>query len=124
MSNQQEFQTYFHLWRWEGATQQSPAGIHCEDWPLYESEQAKALLFQRAQSFGPSISAFIRAFAALKQEGAIRQIRSKNPLAVDPESVLTKEMYQKMPAAQIVMRYRSDPEFKNGVDELIRRGEI
>jgi hypothetical protein len=125
MSTSQEWSDYYHLFRWEGATPQNPSGTHCPEWALFETEQSKALLLEKAQSYGvlPSISAFLRAFAALKQEGTIRQIRSVDPFKV-AEPVVTKEIYERMSASEVRLRYAQDAEFRAGCDALIARGEI
>jgi hypothetical protein len=112
----QEFQNYFHLFEMEG---------HCPEWPLFKSPESTELLRNRAASYGGliAISSFIRAFSELKSEAKIRQIR--NPLPPEPlEPELTVEMFRSMPAQAIIKKYRSDPDFKIGVDSLIERGLI
>lgn len=126
MSNQQEWNEYFHLWRWEGCTDDNPAGVHCDDWPLYESSQAKTALFERAQSFRtlPAVSSFSRAFVELKKEGVLKPLRSKDPLAIEPEETLTVAEYNRLPASEIVRRYRTEKVFRSNVDALIAQGLI
>jgi len=68
-----------------------------------------------------SQSAFLMVRDALVAE------RELIPLRVDqePEAVeLTADSYQRMPAEQIRLKYRSDPTFKEQVDALIAAGKV
>jgi hypothetical protein len=98
------------------------------NWPLYRSAEAIRILKEKAATYGGlySISHFLRAFAELKREGAIRQVRATDPLKVEAQFRLTADEYFKMPANEIVRRYRdtSQPEFRAEVDRLIREGQI
>jgi hypothetical protein len=116
MYDAQEFHDYLRLFELEN---------WAPDWVLFKNPEATELLRNRAASYGGliSISHFIRAFGELRAEGKIRQVR--NPLPPEPlEPELTVEMYRSMPAASIVRKYQSDPDFKLGVDGLIQKGLI
>jgi hypothetical protein len=101
---------------------------HVPTWPLYRSDEAIRLAKERAASYKslPSISGFIRAFNELRAAGAISPVRSADPLKVSPVFTLTAADYFKLPASEVVRRYRDTehPEFKHAVDELIRTGQI
>jgi len=73
-----------------------------------------------------SISAFKIVADALASEGDIKPIPGSELLAEHEEAVseLTAEQYHALSARQVALRYRSDPEFKAGVEKLIADGLI
>lgn len=111
-----EFVDFFKLWDLE-------SNEHSPLWAQYRSTEAIRLVKELAVKKGlPSISAFIIAFDEAKASGAIKPIRAAKP--VEKDFVLTREMYEQMPAAEIIRKFRSDPDFAAGVNQLIARGEI
>jgi hypothetical protein len=100
-------------------------GYHAPEWPLYRCDETIRLVKEKAASYGilPSISGYIRAFIALKAEAVIKPVRSADPFKV-AEPVVTKEIYERMSASEVRLRYAQDAEFRAGCDALIARGEI
>jgi hypothetical protein len=112
----QEFQDYYVLFELEN---------HAPDWPLYKSPETVTILRNKAASFGGliSISHFSRAFNELRASGEIKQLRQPKPADVDdPE--LTPEIYQSLPMSVVQRRFKSDPEFRSQVENLIAQGKI
>jgi hypothetical protein len=122
----EEFQNYFHLWRWEGASVEHPSGIHCDDYVLYETPAVEKLLKEKAQSYGhqlASVSAYIRAFQELKRSGVIKPVRTSDPLKVS-EPIVTPESYSRMSASEVRRRYAQEPEFRAQMDHLLATGQV
>lgn len=111
----QEFNDQFALWQLEN---------HSPDWTAYKSEAAETVLRAKAFSIEGqiSISHFIIAFDALVGDGTLKKLRTPRPLA--PVKELTVAEYRSIPAAVTVQKYRSDPEFRIQVDNLIAAGKI
>jgi hypothetical protein len=120
MNYDQEFNDYFRLFELGCYTPEGP----CTDWLLYRDLDSTKLLRDRAASLGGriSLSHFVIAFGLLRDSGAIKQLRSPQP--IEKEFSLTAEEYQRLPASQVVRRYRQDQEFKRAVDALVAAGEI
>src|SRR5690242_9124840 len=116
----QEFDDYFRLFELGCYTPEGP----CTEWLLYRSPDATKLLREKAASLGGghiSLSHFEIAFGLLRDR-EIKQLRQPKP--AEKEFTLTAEEYRKLPASQVVRRYRQDPEFKRAVDALVAAGEI
>jgi hypothetical protein len=120
MTYDQDFMDYFHAFE---LGCYSPKG-QCPEWLLYRSPEATKLLLDKAASLGGriSLSHFEIAFNLLRASGEIRQLRQPTP--AEKEFSLTAEEYRKLPASQVVRRYRQDPEFKQAVDALVTAGAI
>jgi hypothetical protein len=122
MTYEQEFQNYYTLLADELIDDEH----HSPEWPVHRSPTASTLVREKALSYGglPAISSFIRAFEELKTSGAIKPLRAPKP--VEKEFTLSKEEYDRLPANEIIRRYRNqnEPEFKAAVDLLIQKGLI
>jgi hypothetical protein len=107
-----EFYRYYSLFELEN---------HVPEWKLYKSDEAKKLLCDRAAALDGqvSVSHFVIAFEQLKAGGLIKPLRKPAPVVNVHE--LTVQEYRSIPAAVTVQRYRSDAEFRAGVDSLIER---
>jgi hypothetical protein len=118
--DQEEFNSYFHLFELGSYTPES----HCPLWPLYKSPEATKLLRDKAVTLGGKISFshFIVSFNLLRNSGEITQLRQ--PAPAEKEFTLSAEEYKRLPASQVVRRYRQDREFKQAVDALVAAGEI
>lgn len=117
----QEWNEFYFIFQFEDG------GVHCADWQLFKTPQAETLLKEKAVSFGvlPSVSAYIRAFAALKAEGSIKPVRQRDPMKIeDSERELTSEQYFNMPAAEVRRRFAQEPEFRAQVQHLLAIGAI
>lgn len=114
-SDSAEFYRYYSLFELEN---------HVPEWKMYKSDEAKKLLCDRAAGLDGqvSVSHFILAFQQLKDEGAINPLRAAKPVVVVHQ--LTAQEYHSIPAATVVQRYRSDPDFKAQVDLLIEQKAI
>ena len=121
LQNISDVDLYFRLFDLPNETGE----YHVAAWPLYRCDETTRLVRERAASFNvlPSISLFIRSFNELKAEGAVKPVRSADPLKV-AEPVVTKEIYEGMSASEVRLRYAQDAEFRAGCDALIARGEI
>jgi len=116
----EEFNGYFRLFTISSYNPDS----QCSDWQLFTSPEATELLRNKAASYGGliSMSHFIRAFQELRASGEIQQLRSPQP--AEKAFTLSAEEYRRLPASQVVRRYRQDHEFKRAVDALVTAGEI
>ena len=117
MAYTREFLDYYALWQLEA---------HSPDWPPYKSPEAALIVKEQAESYGGliSISHFVRAFSELKSSGELVQLRQPQPQIEPEEFVLTPELYNQIPVADLKRRYRSDHEFKTQVDALQSAGLV
>jgi hypothetical protein len=108
----EEFENYYNLWQLEH---------HSPTWPLYASDEAKLLVRNAAHNLEGqiSISHFVLGFDKLVKDGTLRQLRQ--PRAEVKQFTLSADDYHKIPASEIVRRYRASPEFKEAVDLLIEQ---
>ena len=56
--------------------------------------------------------------------GALGAESTTAPAAAQVDVPLTPEAYHRLPASEVIRRYRADAKFKAGVDSLVSRGLI
>lgn len=76
-----------------------------------------------------SVSHFERSYSVLCSQGRIEPFAGALGLesATTPavaDAPLTAEAYHRLPASEVIRRYRADAKFKSAVDSLVSRGLI
>ncbi|SRR6266576_741018 len=78
-----------------------------------------------------SVSHFERAYSVLCSQGQIKAFAgalgaesTTAPAVAQADAPLTAEAYHRLPASEVIRRYRADAKFKSAVDSLVSRGLI
>ncbi len=74
--------------------------------------------------FERSYTMLVRAGQIEAFAGALGVESATTPAVAQADAPLTPEAYHRLPASEVIRRYRADAKFKAGVDSLVSRGLI